>query len=82
MRLLDDMTPGRVVELDGEFYLVEKMNIRVVMQRITSAAPAIDELMESGHTTPHCPVFMTIEGEYDSEMFTDKIRPLYTEDEL
>ncbi len=80
---INDLKPGRVIEFDGDLFLLETVRVQLTLQRIESAADQIDEVFRTGLTEPMHPVFMRLEGELDDPSFSpERFKPLYKEDEL
>lgn len=80
-----DIKPGRIVEYGGEHYLIEDVEVTVVMQRIESMAPKLARAELSNWETPatHCPVFVKLNGALDDpDSPVSRLIPLYKEDEL
>ncbi len=78
-----DIEPGRVVELDGELFLIEDVVVEVILQRIDSHREAIERAFDGQITEVGAPVFHRIRGKIGEGQFAeDRFKPLYREDEL
>lgn len=58
-------TPGTIVELDGEHFLVESARVHLLMQKIERRLP--EDFGLNQHYPNHNPVYVRIEGEIGSE---------------
>lgn len=81
--LIDDLNAGRMVEFDGELYLIEDMSITLTMQRIEPMKPFWDELISTGEGHTHNPLFMQLSGRAEDAVFSDeRFKLLFRADEL
>lgn len=70
-----DLTPGNIVEIDGEPHLLETVDVQIklVAQRIHPALPIYDHNREVGFDPDKVrhfnPVFVTLEGSIDDPQF-------------
>ncbi len=78
-----DIEPGRVVELDGELFLIEDVVVEVILQRIDSHRDAIERAFDGVSTEIGAPVFNRIRGKIGEGQFSeDRFKLLYKEEEL
>lgn len=76
-----DIKPGRIVEHGDYKYLIEKVEVTVVMQRIEPLSPKLAKT--DGTPQNYFPVFVKLTGDPDDPDSTvSQIIPLYKEDEL
>ena len=84
MRSIQDIRPGRVVEIDGELHLIEEVHLTVTTQRIESLAKEIEKLWQMGEPQPCVnPVFHRFQGPLGDEVFSsENMKILHKKEEL
>lgn len=88
MTLITDMAPGRIVEHDGDLYMIEEVEVEVTMQKLESHADYIKALYTgsedyAGHYTPSPPMFTRLRGVMgQGTLAPDRFKLVYKEEEL
>lgn len=85
MTLISDMKPGRIVEHDGDLYMIEHVMIEITMQKLESHAERIEEIYSG--VEPDFPIsppmFTKVRGQLgQGTLHPDRFKLLFKEEEL
>ena len=85
MTLITDMKTGRIVEHDGDLYMIEQVIVEVTMQKLESHAERIEALYngENSSYDPSPPMSTRVRGELGKgNLSADRFKLLFKEEEL